>query len=144
MSCSSAGLPNSFDRFDAIWHIDFEFRQDANHHPVPVSMFGKEHRTGAEIGPLTRDQLLKLRRAPFDTGPDALVTSYSIVAELSCFKVLGWPMPRNLLCSYFETCAAINGLDIVGLEKKRPRLLEACDLFAIPHMPQDTRNTCAI
>ena len=140
MSCSSAGLPNSFDRFRAIWHVDFEFRQDDNHLPVPVAMFAKEHRTGAEIGPLRRDQLLSLRRAPFDTGPDVLVTSYSIVAELSCFKVLGWPMPRHLLCSYFETSAAINGLDIVGLEKKRPSLLEACDLFAIPHMPKDHKK----
>ena len=49
-------------------------------------------------------------------------------------------MPHHLLCSYFETSAAINGLDIVGLEKKRPSLLEACDLFAIPHMPTDTRH----
>ena len=53
MSCSSAGLPTSFDRFRAIWHVDFEFRQDDNHLPVPVAMFAKEHRTGAEIGPLT-------------------------------------------------------------------------------------------
>jgi hypothetical protein len=140
MSCNSVGLPSSFDRFREIWHIDFEFRQDDNHLPVPVAMFAKEHRTGAEIGPLKRDQLLNLRRAPFDTGPDAAMTSYSIVAELSCFKALSWPSPRHLLCSYFETSAAINGLDIVGLEKKRPTLLEACDLFAIPHMPKDHKK----
>ena len=52
MSCSSAGLPTSFDRFRAVWHVDFEFRQDDNHLPVPVAMFAKEHRTGVEIGPL--------------------------------------------------------------------------------------------
>jgi DNA polymerase family A len=140
MSCSSAGLPSSFDRFRAIWHVDFEYRQDGNHLPVPVAMFAREHRTGTEIGPLRRDQLLSMRRAPFDTGSDVLVTSYSIVAELSCFKVLSWPMPRHLMCSYFETSAAINGLDIVGLEEKRPGLLEACDLFAIPHMPKDHKK----
>lgn len=44
-----------------------------------------------------------------------------------------WPLPRNLLCTYFETCAAINGLDIVGLTEKRPGLLGACDLFGIQH-----------
>ena len=92
MSDSCVGLPTSFDRFRAIWHVDFEFRQDDNHLPVPVAMFAKEHRTGVEIGPLDRDQLLQMRQAPFDTGPNALVTSYSIVAELLCFKVLGWPM----------------------------------------------------
>jgi DNA polymerase-1 len=140
MSCSSVGLPSNFDRFRAIWHVDFEFRQDCNHLPVPVAMFAKEHRTGTEISPLRRDQLLKLRRAPFDTGPGVLITSYSIMAELACFRVLSWPMPRHLLCSYFETAAAINGLDIVGLEEKRPGLLEACDLFAIPHMPKDYKK----
>src|SRR4249919_1057826 len=137
MSDSSVGLPTSFDRFRAIWHVDFEFRQDDNHLPVPVAMFAREHRTGVEIGPLDRDQLLQMRRAPFDTGPNALVTSYSIVAELSCFKVLDWPMPRHRLCLYFETAAAINGLEIDGLVEKRPTLLEACDLFAIQHMPKN-------
>src|SRR5262245_37879218 len=136
MSCSCAGLPSSFDRFSAIWHTDFEFRLDANHLPLPVAMFAKEHRTGAEIS-LRRPQLLNLRKAPFHTGPDALVTGYSVVAELSCFRVLSWPRPHHVLCTYFETAAAINGLDIDGLETKRPSLLEICDLFGIEHMPKD-------
>ena len=144
MSCNSAGLPNSFDRFRAVWHVDFEFRQNDNHLPVPVAMFAKEHRTGTEIGPLTRDQLLNLRRAPFDIGPDVLVTSYSIVAELSCFKVLAWPMPRHLLCSYFETSAAINGLDIDRAREEAPR---ACSKRATCSRSstcrKTTRNTCA-
>jgi hypothetical protein len=132
MSSSCAALPTSFDRFREIWDHDFEFRQDDNHRPVPVALFAKEHRTGTEIT-RRREQLLACSKAPFDTGPDTLVTSYSIIAELSCFHVLHWPLPRNLLCTYFETCAAINGLDIVGLTEKRPGLLGACDLFAIPH-----------
>ena len=49
-------------------------------------------------------------------------------------------MPRHLLCLYFETAAAINGLDIDGLEEKRPTLLEACDLFAIQHMPKNHKK----
>ena len=67
MSSNSVGLPTSFDRFREIWHHDFEFRQDANHCPVPVAMFAKEHRTGAEIT-MDRAQLLASTRAPFDTG----------------------------------------------------------------------------
>jgi DNA polymerase I len=132
MSSGCAGLPTSFDRYREIWDHDFEFRQDGNHRPVPVALFAKEHRTGTEIT-MRREQLLACTKAPFDVGPDTLVTSYSIVAELSCFRVLHWPLPRNLLCTYFETCAAINGLDIVGLTEKRPGLLGACDLFGIPH-----------
>jgi hypothetical protein len=133
MSCNSAGLPSSFDRFRKVWRIDYEFRQNKNHLPVPVAMFAKEHRTGQEVGPLTREQLLASTRLPFDTGPDVLVTSYSIVAELSCFLELGVPIPQNLICSYFETCAVINGLDIEGLKERRPKLPEACELFGIEH-----------
>ena len=140
MSCNCAGLPPSFDRFREIWRHDFEYRQDANHLPVPVALFAKEQRTGREIGPFNREQLLAMTRAPFDTGPDVLVTSYSIVAELSCFLALGWPMPHNLICTYFETCAAINGLDIEGLLKRRPRLLEACELFGLPHSSPERKK----
>src|SRR5215469_11310373 len=110
MSCSCAGLPSNFDRFREIWHVDFEFRVDENHLPAPVAMFAKEHRSGVEIS-MRRPQLLACARAPFDAGPDILVTSYSIVAELSCFRALSWQTPRHALCTYFETSAAINGLD---------------------------------
>jgi hypothetical protein len=55
--------------------------------------------------------------------------------------MLRWSLPRLGLCTYVETSAAINGLDIVGLIKKRPTLLEACDLFDIPHMAAE--HTCA-
>jgi hypothetical protein len=121
MSNSCVGLPSSFDRFREIWHVDFEFRQDANHLPVPVAMFAKEHRTGAEIS-MRRHRLQTCARAPFDTGSDSLVVAYSIVAELTCFRQLNWPPPRNALCTYFETSAQINGADIVALAEKRPSL----------------------
>jgi DNA polymerase I len=62
------------------------------------------------------------------------------VAELSCFRAQSWPMPRHALCTYFETSAAINGLDIDGLETKRPKLIEACDLFDIPHTDADRKQ----
>src|SRR5262245_35593762 len=138
MSCSSADLPSSFDRFRQIWHWDFEFRQDDNHCPVPVALFAKERRTGAEIS-MRRAELLASTRIPFDIGPETLVTSYSAVAELACCGALHWHMPRNVLCTYFETSTAINGLDIDGLTMKRPNLLEACDLFDIPHMAKERK-----
>ena len=37
------------------------------------------------------------------------------------------------MCTYFEMCALVNGADIEGLEKKRPSLHEACDLYGLPH-----------
>jgi hypothetical protein len=119
MSSGCAGLPHSFDRFRQIWSGDFEFQFDSCHRPVPIAMFAKEHHSGAEIR-MRREQLMACTRAPFPTGPDVLFTGYSVVAELSCFKALRWRMPRNVLCSYFEACAAINGLDFFGIENKRP------------------------
>ena len=139
MSSSCAGLPSSFDCFREIWQWDFEFRQDENHQPVPVAMFAKEYRTGTEIS-MRRAELLTSTRIPFDAGSETLVTSYAAVAELICCDVLHWPPPRHMLCTYFETSAAINGLDIDGLEKKRPSLLEACDLFGIPHMTKEHKT----
>lgn len=139
MSNACVGLPASFARFRQIWHVDFEFRQDANHRPVPVCMFAKEHRTGTEIS-MRRPELLTLDKAPFDVRPDTLVVAYSIVADFTCFQVLGWPLPRNALCTYFETSAAINGMEIDGLTYKRPSLLEACDLFGIPHMSAEHKQ----
>ena len=132
MSCGCGGLPTDFDRFRQIWSHDFEFRLDQNGLPVPIALFAKEYRSGAEIV-MDRAQLLASTRLPFD-GDDVLATSYSIVAELSCFRALRLPTPRNVLCTYFETSAAINGLDIAGLTEKRPKLVEACELFGIPHI----------
>jgi DNA polymerase I len=132
MSSNCAGLPSDFDRFREVWHVDFEFRQDANHRPVPVAMFAQEHRTGTKIS-MRRAQLLASTRAPFNTGPDNLMVAYSAVAELTCFAMLRLSEPRNVLCTYSETSAQINGMDIDGLTEKRPNLLEACDLFDIPH-----------
>jgi hypothetical protein len=83
---------------------------------------------------MTRRDLLAADRLPFGAESDVAVESYSAVAELSCCQALGLPMPRNILCTYAETIAAINGQEIDGLTSKRPSLLEACDLYDIPHM----------
>ena len=117
-------------RFEAIWHVDFEYRQDANHRPIPVCMFAYEQHTGATIE-LWRDQLLRLRRAPFDTGQRSLMVAYAANAELSCFEVLGWPFPYNVLEICVEAIAAINGDDGVWSEDKRPSLLATLQLYGL-------------
>ena len=71
MLCDCGDLPSSFDRFREIWHVDFEFRPDANHLPVPVAMFAKERRSGTEIF-MRREKLLTCKLSPFDIGPDTL------------------------------------------------------------------------
>jgi hypothetical protein len=140
MSCNCGGaLTSSFDAFREIWDRDYEFRLDDNGRPEPVSLFAKELRTGLEIF-VRRNELLARSKHPFDAGPGALVISYMAAAELGCDLALGWEPPANVLCTYVETCSAINGLSAYGLTKKRPSLLESCDMYGIPHMPKSRKD----
>jgi hypothetical protein len=123
-------------RFRTIWHVDFEFREDANHLPVPVCMYAREERSGATIS-LWRDELLRLTRAPFDTGPDSVMVAFASNAELQCFLNLGLPFPANVLDPYVENIVAINGNTAVWPpageknRKGRPGLLDALKLHGL-------------
>jgi hypothetical protein len=126
-------LPTKFDRFREVWGWDTEFLPDADHRPDLVTLFAKEIRSGRTVRVRLAD-LLAAGHLPFGNEPDTLVESYSAVAELACCLTAGVHVPRNVLCTYAETSMLINGLEIDGLEDKRPSLLEACELFGIAHM----------
>ena len=72
-------------------------------------MVAREMRSGRLIR-LWRDELLSLRRPPFDCGPESLFVAYFASAELGCFLALGWPMPTHILDLYAEHRCATNGL----------------------------------
>jgi len=138
-------------RFRSIWHVDFEFREDANHLPIPVCMYAREEHSGATIS-LWRDELLRLTHAPFDTGPDSVMVAFASNAELQCFLVLGWPFPANVLDPYVENIIAINGNTAIwppkdeekreGKKKRkgRPGLLDALKLHGLPARPQEEKD----
>jgi DNA polymerase family A len=141
---SEASSTDWRQRFRAIWHVDFEFREDPNHLPIPVCMYAREEHSGATIS-LWRDELLRLTRAPFDTGPDSVMVAFASNAELQCFLVLSWPFPTNVLDPYVENILAINGNTAIwppkdlrdGHEKHkkrkgRPGLLDALDIHGLP------------
>jgi DNA polymerase I len=108
-----AGQVRDLCRFQEVWCVDFEFRADPGERPWPVCLVAREYRLGHEIR-LWRDQLLPLRRAPFETGPDALFVAYFASAELGCFLVLGWPLPANILDLFTEHRVQANGIPGVG------------------------------
>jgi hypothetical protein len=122
-----------------VWGWDTEFRPDANRRPDLVTLFAKEIRSGRTVRVRLAD-LLASGRLPFGNEPDTLVESYSAVAELACCLTAGVRMPHNVLCTYAETIALINGQDIEGLEEKRPGLLETCDLLGIEHMDKERKR----
>ena len=60
-----------------IWCIDFEFRGSAGELPFVVCMVAREYHSGREIR-MWRDELLALRRAPFDTDNSIVVATTSV------------------------------------------------------------------
>jgi hypothetical protein len=97
--------------FREIWLCDFEFRAPEGERPWPVCMVAREHLTGREIR-LWREDLIKLRAAPFNTGHDALFLAYFASAELGCFLALDWPLPVNVLDLFAEHRCATNGYEL--------------------------------
>jgi DNA polymerase-1 len=70
-------------------------------------MVAKELRSGKEWR-LWRGEFGLL--PPFSTGPDTLFVAFYASAELSCFHVLGWPMPARILDLFTEFRDRVNGL----------------------------------
>ena len=98
-----------FEQFKEVWTVDFEFvnRPGSGEKPVPVCCVAHELRSGRKVR-LWQDQLNR----PFADfrGSDALLVSYFAPAEIGCFLVLGWPVPRWVLDLYVEFRNLTNGL----------------------------------
>jgi hypothetical protein len=114
---------------DGLWCVDFEYsRTDDRELPRQVCMTAVEAQTGHEIR-LFGEELLKRKAAPFPTGQNACAVAYSAGAEGSCFAVLGWADPVNVVDPYAEHLRDINGRRVPGLNGKLvqigARLLDA-------------------
>ncbi|MBV8095530.1 MAG: hypothetical protein JOY71_23320 [Acetobacteraceae bacterium] len=95
--------------FRETWLCDFEFQGGPGERPSPVCMVARELASGRCLR-LWKEELLMLRRPPFDTGPDALFVAFFASAELGCFLTLGWPLPWNVLDLFVEHRCRTNGL----------------------------------
>ena len=58
-----------------VWIVDFEFRQDPGERPLVWCMVAYEVFSKRELR-YWRNDLINMRRAPFDTGPDVVIVSY--------------------------------------------------------------------
>jgi DNA polymerase I len=94
--------------FRELWCVDFEFRSDPGENPWVVCMVASELNSGREIR-MWRDELLALRKAPFDTGHDVAIIAYYSSAEIGCFLELGWPLPVNIIDLFPEHRVETNG-----------------------------------
>jgi hypothetical protein len=84
-------------------------------------------------------------RPPFDIGPDTLIVGYSLWAELTCFLVLGWPFPQNVLDLHTAYLATSNILLPWDSDEGKPRkrLSDACRAYGIEGWENIDKGTIA-
>lgn len=95
--------------FTHVWAVDFEFRADPGDNPQPVCLVARELRSGRTLR-LWQDELARLPRPPYPTGPEALFVCYYASAEIGCHLALGWPVPERVLDLFTEFRNQTNGL----------------------------------
>jgi DNA polymerase I len=121
----------SFESFPC---IDFEFQRRRGNRPVIVCMAVHEASTG-ETRCYWQNDLYRMPRPPFDTGKNALITAFAAQAELSCFEVLDWPLPVNILDLHLEFRAATNGTG------HSASLLSALAFYNLPHIEASLKDS---
>jgi hypothetical protein len=96
------------DCFREVVVADFEFAVAPGDRPVPVCLVAQELHSGRRFR-IWQDQFGPA--PPYATGPDVLLVAYYASAELGCYRVLGWPMPKRILDLFTEFRARTNGLN---------------------------------
>lgn len=89
--------------------IDFEWYATPGILPVPRVFTAIESTTG-RVHRLAEQELQSMRRPPFALGPDIVVCSYSIAADMVPWLVLNWELPEHVVCTYAETRVRYNGV----------------------------------
>jgi hypothetical protein len=104
--------------------FDFEWYAASGALPVPRLLTAIESATGW-VHRISERELRTLRLPPFPTGSDVILCSFSIAADLVPWLVLGWPLPKHVLCCYAETRVRYNGVrsefddDLLGAYARR-------------------------
>ena len=109
--------------------LDFEYISEDGSTPDPVCLVYTDWGTG-EYHKVWRDELLRMKTPPFDTSKNTVVVAYYYMAEGSCFEVLGWEHPVNVVDIFAEFRCLTNG-------KNPPMgnsLLGAMSYYGIPSM----------
>jgi DNA polymerase-1 len=109
-------MPNTsielLDAFGNITLFDFEFQSLNGNRQVTACMVTKDARTGVTTR-YWQDDLRRLIRPPFPTGPNDLVVAFFASAEIGCMLELGWEdgvNAVNVLDLYAENRVETNGL----------------------------------
>ena len=115
----------SWDAFDTITVLDFEFHAPSGSRPAPICVVAHEVRSGRTM---RRWHDALATPLPFG-GPRDLVIAYYASAEIGCYLALGWPTPKNLVDLYTEFRLLSNDGEARGRS-----ILDACAAFGLPTM----------
>ena len=133
-----AGLSRPLSSYSKIIVCDFEYYTGDGTEPIhPHCMVAIElhHDAGGwrthRVHKYDRQQLLRMKRPPFDIGPDVLYVGYALAAEMSCHQVLGWARPANLLDLFAEHRAETNGV-VKPSKHRKNNMLVACEMRGVP------------
>jgi hypothetical protein len=121
-------------QFASVWLIDFEFTQPkgCGERPIVICLSARNYLTSQRLD-LNASQL-RPGFPPFDLD-HSLFVAYAARAEMSCFKVLQWPIPPYILDLNLEYRHLRND----GRPHPR-RLLDALDHFHLPTMGADEKK----
>jgi DNA polymerase I len=95
--------------FKEIFLVDFEFKAPDGERPVVHCLVVEEMFSG-RTQRYWIDELEPMKTAPFDVSDNTLFVAFYASAELSCFKALNWPFPKNILDLFIEFKNKLNGL----------------------------------
>ncbi len=118
--------------------VDFEFSQPDGETVQRIDCVVVHH---LKAGTTTRLWANQLGPAPpYSTGPDTLFVAFNIVAEMSCHRALGWPMPARVLDLYAEYLAHRNMFREEGVKTARASLIEALTHFGLDTIGADEKK----
>ena len=120
--------------YRAIYMVDTEYFGKDGDILTPVCLVVRDLISNT-VERFWQDDLQKMHRAPFDTGPEALFVAYYAPAELGFFKALEWPMPERIFDCYVELKCETNG-QILSNGKS---LLGAMSYFGLETIGAETK-----
>ncbi len=118
----------TFNDFREIWLVDFEYKAPDGERPEPHCLVARELRSGRLIR-LWKNEFGS--KPPFPIDETTLFVSYNAVAELNCFRVLGWEMPKRVLDLYVEFRWYLNKARKKGIKPVKHGLLNALAHFGL-------------
>ena len=115
-----------------LYAVDFEFQQANGDHPRPICVCYRCLLTGESGKIWLWDSACA---CPFPMTDQEAFVGYNFAAEASCFAVLGWPRPLQILDLYLEYLQVRNtwpsAIHADNKKKERKRLLDALQYFGL-------------